>query len=219
MFFTLSTAVVFHFKVADETLWGRKVSHFFHFSAITQRPQAGWTQGLRAKRFSARRSVSAYMCTCVRAWPLSTFCSQTHSRSLCSLHTKINDKPSWSHLVFLSRLHLIACFPCLLNLIHNPLVPPCWLSPLISLFPLMLSIIQSMLSYIWEGHVCYAPLSRTVFRSHYICYYACVRSPHVHMHVNKYTVQVGSRILRLNWNSLKLWKKLCLKSNVSMEKF
>jgi len=155
VFYSLYYCCIFH--VADETLWGRKVSNFFHFSAITQRPQAGWTQGLRAKRLSARRSVSAYMCmgVCVWAWPLSTFYSLTHPHSLCSLHTKINDKPSWSHLVFLSRLHLIACFPCLLNLIHNPLVPPCWLSPLISLFPLMLSITQSMLSYIWEGHVCY----------------------------------------------------------------
>lgn len=204
MFFTLSTAVVFHFKVADETLWGRKVSNFFHFSAITQRPHAGWTQGLRAKRLSARRSVSAYMCTCVWAWPLSTFCSQTHSRSLCSLHTKINDKPSWSHLVFLSRLHLIVCFPCLLNLIHNPLVPPCWLSPLISLFPLILSITQSMLSYIWEGHVCYP--FRTVFRSLYICYYARVLEAHVCtcMWID---IQVGFRIMRLKWNSLKLCKK------------
>lgn len=124
MFITLSTAVIFHLKHADETLWGRKISHFSHFSAITQRPQAGWTQGLRAKRLSARQSVSVYKCTCVHELGPSPLFAPKHTLALCSLHTKINDKPSCSHLVFLSCLHLIPCFLCLLNLIHNLLVPP-----------------------------------------------------------------------------------------------
>lgn len=148
----------------------QSLSHFSHFSAITQWPQAGWTQGLRAKRLSARQSVSVYVCMCVWAWLLSTFCPQTYFHSLCSLHTKINNKPSWSHLVFLSCLHLIPCFLCLSNLIHDPLVSPHSLSPLISLFPLMLSITQSTLLDLRRSCLL-SLLSWVIFRSHYVCYY------------------------------------------------
>lgn len=117
MLITLKTAVIFHLKVADKTPW-KNVINFSHFSAITQRPQAGWTQGLRAKRLSARRSVSICVCASLHFCP-----SSAHPLSLPSPHTKINDKPSWSHLVFLSRLHLIPCFLCLSTLVlYSPVL-------------------------------------------------------------------------------------------------
>ncbi len=67
-----------------------------NFSAITQRPQAGLIQGLRAKRLSARQSVSIYMCTCVCELGSFPLFAPKHTLTLCSLHTKINEKPSWS---------------------------------------------------------------------------------------------------------------------------
>ncbi len=158
-----------------------------NFSAITQRPQAGLIQGLRAKRLSARQSVSIYMCTCVCELGSFPLFAPKHTLSLCSLHTKINEKPSWSHLVFLSCLHLIPCFLCL---IHNPLVSlfPLTLSSHLY-FPLMLSLKVRSLRFEKVKTAITSELS-DLQKSLSLTMYLYVRSPCVQIHLCAYTSKI-----------------------------
>lgn len=76
------------------------------FSVITQRRQAGWTRGLRAKRWSARRSVSV--------------CIVSHSclSCVCSVLNICSSKASPYCLACISDQYLI--LPCTFSLISKP---------------------------------------------------------------------------------------------------
>ncbi len=156
-----------------------------NFSAITQRPQAGLIQGLRAKRLSARQSVSIYMCTCVCELGSFPLFAPKHTLTLCSLHTKINEKPSWSHLVSLMPSSY-PLFP--LPYPRSPRFFPLTLSSHLY-FPLILSLKVRSLRFEKVKTAITSELS-DLQKSLSLTMYLYVRSPCVQIHLCAYTSKI-----------------------------